>query len=77
MPRRRVVTSLPMSTEIKPGTLWRKNQSNVSVKVTSLGFLRVGFGRSTKTPAVIYQSQHDGELTARSAAEFLRLFSPS
>jgi len=77
MPGRRVVTHLPMSTEIKPGTLWRKNQSNVSVKVTSLGFLRVGLGRSTKTPAVIYQSQHDGELTARSAAEFLRLFSPS
>jgi hypothetical protein len=65
-----------MKSDIKPGTLWRKNQSNVSVLVTSLGFLRVGLGRSTKTPAVIYQSQHDGELTARSAAEFLRLFSP-
>jgi hypothetical protein len=44
--------------------------------VTSLGFLRVGLGKSTKTRAVIYQSQHDGELTARSVAEFLRLFSP-
>lgn len=76
MPRRRVVTLFPMNADlIKPGTLWRKNQSNVSVRVTSLGFLRVGLGKSTKTPAVIYQSQHDGELTARSVAEFLRLFS--
>jgi hypothetical protein len=75
MPRRRVVTLSPMNADIKPGTLWR-NQSNVSVQVTSLGFLRVGLGKSTKTPAVIYQSQHDGELTARSVAEFLRLFSP-
>ena len=72
-----MVTPFPMNADIKPGTLWRKNQSNVSVKVTSLGFLRVGLGRSTKTPAVIYQSQHDSELTARSSAEFLRLFSPS
>jgi len=65
------------SDPVRPGTLWTKNQSNVSVQVTSIGFFRVGLGRSTKTPAVIYQSQHDGELTARSAAEFLRLFSPS
>ena len=77
LPSWRVVTPFPMNADIKSGTLWRKNQSNVSVKVTSLGFLRVGLGRSTKTPAVIYQSHHDGELTARSAAEFLRLFSPS
>lgn len=73
----RVVTPFPMNADIKPGTLWQKNQSNVSVKVISLGFLRIGLGRSTKTPAVIYQSHHDGELTARSAAEFLRLFLPS
>ena len=65
------------SETVRPGTIWRKNQSNVSVLVTSLGFLRVGLDRSTKTPAVIYQSQHDGELTARSEAEFMRLFSPS
>ena len=77
LPGRRVVALFPMNADIKPGTIWRKNQSNVSVLVTSLGFLRVGLGRSTKTPAVIYQSQHDGEMTARSAAEFLRLFSPS
>jgi len=77
LPRRRVVTLFPVNADlIKPGTLWRKNQSLVAVTVTSLGFLRIGLGKATKIPAVIYQSQHDGELTARSVAEFLRLFSP-
>ena len=67
-----------MKTEpVRPGTLWRKNQSSVLVKVLSLGFLRVGLGKSTKAPAVIYESTHDGELTARGTEEFRRLFSPS
>jgi len=42
-----------------------------------VGFLRVGCGRTTKIPAVIYQSNHDGEVTARGTVEFLRLFQPT
>lgn len=47
------------------------------VMVWKLGYLRVAVGRSTKTPAVFYESLHDGEMTARGAAEFLRLFAPA
>ena len=65
------------SDTFKSGTLWRKNQSAVSVKIVSSGFIRVGMGRSTKTPAVVYQSLHDGEVTARGTKEFSRMFSPA
>ena len=60
-----------------PGTLWHNSNSTVSVKIVSPGFIRVGMGRSTKTQAVVYQSLHDGEVTARAAKEFLRMFSPA
>jgi hypothetical protein len=62
--------------DVRPDTLWRNKQSRMQVLVWRLGFLRVAVGRSTKTPAVFYESLHDGELTARSAAEFQRLFAP-
>lgn len=48
----------------------------MQVLVWRLGFLRVAVGRSTKLPAVFYESLHDGELTARSRAEFQRMFAP-
>ena len=60
-----------------PDTLWRNQQSRMQVLVWKLGYLRVGLGKSTKTPAVFYESLHDGEMTARGAAEFLRLFAPA
>ena len=47
------------------------------VRVWKVGFLRVGLGRTTKTPAVFYESQHDGEATARGEREFRRLFTPA
>jgi hypothetical protein len=34
-------------------------------------------GKSTKTPAVVYQSLHDGEVTARAEKEFKRMFNPA
>jgi hypothetical protein len=49
----------------------------MQVMVWKRGFLRVGVGRPTKTPAVFYESLHDGEMTARGAAEFRRLFVPA
>ena len=49
----------------------------MQVLVWKLGYLRVGLGKSTKTPAIFYESLHDGEMTARGAAEFLRLFAPA
>jgi hypothetical protein len=61
----------------KSGTLWHKNNSPVSVKIVSSGFIRVGMGKSTKTPAVVYQSLHDGEVTARAEKEFKRMFNPA
>ena len=49
----------------------------MQVLVWKLGYLRVGLGKSTKTPAVFYESLHDGEMTARGATEFQRLFAPA
>ena len=49
----------------------------MQVLVWKLGYLRLGLGKSTKTRAVFYESLHDGEMTARAAAEFLRLFAPA
>ena len=62
---------------VRPQTLWRNKQTRMQVLVWKLGFLRVGVGRSTKTPAIFYESLHDGEMTARGAAEFRRLFVPA
>ena len=63
--------------DVRPQTLWRNKQSRMQVLVWRMGYLRVAVGRSTKTPAVFYESLHDGEMTARSLAEFRRLFVPA
>ena len=63
--------------DVRADTLWRNKQTRMQVLVWRLGFLRVAVGRSTKTPAVFYESLHDGEMTARSTAEFRRLFAPA
>ena len=65
-----------METYPVAGTLWRKTQGDVSVKILKVGFLRIGLGRTTKKKAVFYESLHDGEMTARVVEEFKRLFLP-
>lgn len=60
--------------EPEPDEIWKTKTKGIRVKVIGTGFLRFGFGRAAKTRAVIYQSEHDGEMTARAKLEFLGMF---
>ena len=50
------------------------DDKTITVEKLAEGYMRVGAAQ--KTPAIVYRSIHDGELTMRPKAEFERLFEP-